>query len=461
MNPRLRILALALACLLAALGSVLARAAAPGVLILDNGGEASEVTRGWPAHVHWYALASRELGQTLIVRSAAGPQLSVQAVTPGQWWLSPEQTGSFPLGNATAQVGEVALAVHFVDRSEPLPPEHDEGRRLATIRFAMVSGQWAMARSEAEAWVAADPNLPMPRAVLADVLAGQGLLDEALDVFEASFERNAWKDRPPEDLFQRVNAVREQVFEGFPRVDPEPLAEPEPLTLEDQDRVYGADTNGQWAASAKASSEYRVTGDYSASAAIGAPDVGRYGDSPRAWASRLADSGLEWLEVSFSNPVAATAVRVRQVFNPGAIVAIELLDASGATWTVFSGVDTNTYAANQIAWFVKRFPRTERPVKSVRVTLDSARVKGWNEIDAIQLVAAPPVAVAAPTLTYRFQAATGILELSAWPAGFVLQRATRLDLPDWEVHALQPPVQLPVGGAHAFFRLAEAGAGGR
>ena len=43
-----------------------------------------------------------------------------------------------------------------------------------------------------------------------------------------------------------------------------------------------------------------------------------------AWASRLADSGPEWLELTYSNAVVATAVRVRQVFNPGAITKIEV-----------------------------------------------------------------------------------------------------------------------------------------
>jgi hypothetical protein len=35
---------------------------------------------------------------------------------------------------------------------------------------------------------------------------------------------------------------------------------------------------------------------------------------------------------------------------------------------------------------VKDFPRTSYVVKGVRITLMTARVWGWNEIDAVQLV---------------------------------------------------------------------------
>jgi hypothetical protein len=58
----------------------------------------------------------------------------------------------------------------------------------------------------------------------------------------------------------------------------------EPTTLEEQDRSFGLDPKGQWASTAAASSEYRPT-DYSASRATGPPDVTRYGDNVKAWAT--------------------------------------------------------------------------------------------------------------------------------------------------------------------------------
>ena len=254
-------------------------------------------------------------------------------------------------------------------------------------------------------------------------------------------------------------------LEELPDV-PDPLLTPElqaaisalrgdeldPTTLEDQDRFFGLDLRGQWASTATASSQYRPT-DYSASRATGAPAVTRYGDNVNAWASRLADAGEEWLDVTFPNAVHATAVRVRQVYNPGAIIRVEVYDATGAATTVFSGTDTNVYAANQIAWFIAKFPRTAQPVQRIRLTLDSARVKGWNEIDAVQLVAGAQVQALAPALAYTIQAETGVMQISDWPSGFVLQRAASLALSDWQTIAAPPPYLVQPGEAAEFFRL--------
>ena len=135
----------------------------------------------------------------------------------------------------------------------------------------------------------------------------------------------------------------------------------ESTTLEDQDRFFGLDPKGQWASTATASSEYRPT-DYSASRATGPPDVTRYGDNVNAWASRLADAGEEWLEVTFPNAVHATAVRVRQVYNPGAIIRVEVYDATGTATTVFSGMDTNVYRPAR--WLGSLPSSLERPSSS-------------------------------------------------------------------------------------------------
>jgi hypothetical protein len=40
-------------------------------------------------------------------------------------------------------------------------------------------------------------------------------------------------------------------------------------------------------------------------------------------------------------------------------------------------------------WFVATFAPPAFPVVSIKLTLDSATAKGWNEIDAVQLVGEP------------------------------------------------------------------------
>ena len=108
-----------------------------------------------------------------------------------------------------------------------------------------------------------------------------------------------------------------------------------------------APTRVQWAASARASSEYRAT-DYGSNRATGAPDVPRPADHPNAWTPKLPDAGPEWLELTYSVPVSAAGVRVVQSLNPGAIMAIEVFDDQGTASTVWKGPDRTRYDASQI-----------------------------------------------------------------------------------------------------------------
>jgi hypothetical protein len=154
------------------------------------------------------------------------------------------------------------------------------------------------------------------------------------------------------------------------------------------DAEFLGDPRGQWATAAEASSEYS-TPRYAARQATGAPNVTSYGNHLEAWASKTADSGEEWLKLAFAAPVRASAVRVRQNFNPGAIVKVEAFAADGRSAVVWSGHDATAYAKSQTVWFTATFDPPPFPVKAIKLTLDSAAVKGWNEIDAVQLVGDP------------------------------------------------------------------------
>ena len=154
------------------------------------------------------------------------------------------------------------------------------------------------------------------------------------------------------------------------------------------DLQFMRDPHGQWATAAEASSEYGPV-RFSARQATGAPNVTSYGDRPEAWASKSADNSEEWLKLTFARPVRASAVRVRQTQNPGAIVKVEAFAADGRSAVVWSGHDSTAYPKNQIAWFTATFEPPPFPVVAIKLTLDSAAVKGWNEIDAVQLVGEP------------------------------------------------------------------------
>lgn len=152
-------------------------------------------------------------------------------------------------------------------------------------------------------------------------------------------------------------------------------------------RKCGVDEEGrlqQWAAKASASSEYGTgTEGWSAQQATGKPDTDVGGDAQTAWASEPQDADEEWIELTYPHAVRPTRVRVHETFNPGAVVKIEAMDPAGKWRTLWSGADPTKDCPG---WLDVRFDAPDFPTKMIRLTIDSDTVKGWNEIDAVQLV---------------------------------------------------------------------------
>jgi hypothetical protein len=134
-----------------------------------------------------------------------------------------------------------------------------------------------------------------------------------------------------------------------------------------------------WADHVRAvSSEYSPT-DWSAARALGRPDARQGADDVNAWASMGADDQVEFLEVGFAEARRWSAVEVLESFNPGAVTALELIDARGVRTMVPLVRATRDTAGRARA----ELGCTAEPVVAVRVIVDSPRVVGWNEIDAI------------------------------------------------------------------------------
>jgi hypothetical protein len=151
------------------------------------------------------------------------------------------------------------------------------------------------------------------------------------------------------------------------------------------------DPKGQWAVSAKASSTYSSdandsTSGYHAFRATGAPDTERYGDQETSWASKESDQGIEWIELEYANPVNATALKIRQNLNPGAIISVDLFDEAGSAHNIWQGPDATKYRDSTISWLNLNFEKTAYKTKRVKITLATNAVSGWNEIDAVQLL---------------------------------------------------------------------------
>jgi len=129
--------------------------------------------------------------------------------------------------------------------------------------------------------------------------------------------------------------------------------------------------------------------DWGPEQAIGEPtNRRRGGDYKHAWSPLTEDEQQEWLEVAYRNRINAVGVNVYETLNPGAIHKVTYFDANGKEQVAWQGDDpTLVDTATGCGVSKIRFARgvaTDR----VRIYLDSPRVKGWNEIDAVGLIEA-------------------------------------------------------------------------
>lgn len=156
----------------------------------------------------------------------------------------------------------------------------------------------------------------------------------------------------------------------------------------------------QWANRIVAASSQYSTTSWSAAQALGAPDVyPNSGDNANAWASLTADGSSEYIEVAFEQPQLLQGVQIAETFNPGAIGKIEGIGSDGQLVVLFEAPVNGALDGKQLPTRLSNFGGgcSPFPIASVRVTLQSGQIAGWNEIDAIGAVACEPSAAAIPT----------------------------------------------------------------
>jgi hypothetical protein len=122
---------------------------------------------------------------------------------------------------------------------------------------------------------------------------------------------------------------------------------------------------------------------WSAKQLVGEPDTPIDGDLGTAWASKGEDMGEVWIELDYDRAVRADAIRVVETHNPGAVVKV-LGKAPDGTWDVLW---EGTERPGAAPW-VSEIPLGGRryATSTIRIVLDTNRVAGWNEIDAVELV---------------------------------------------------------------------------
>ncbi|MBI4563755.1 MAG: hypothetical protein HY716_03560 [Planctomycetes bacterium] len=142
----------------------------------------------------------------------------------------------------------------------------------------------------------------------------------------------------------------------------------------------------QWAISAKASSEYGGAQNegYKAQQACGAPNIQQAGDQPQSWATQNPDGGEEWIELTYSIAVVPVGIRIHETNAPGAVVRVEAVNLGGTYQILWSGADP--MKGQQIAWFEVPFDPPQFTTRTIKITLDTKLVPGWNEIDAVELL---------------------------------------------------------------------------
>jgi len=146
---------------------------------------------------------------------------------------------------------------------------------------------------------------------------------------------------------------------------------------------HDLDELGQWAVSAVASHEWS-TGDWSAAQAVGPPDGGGMcADMPTSWAPATGGDTPEWLTLTYAVPVRAASVVVHESWESGFVVKIELIDDEGSRWLLPTQTDDATCGGT----YERTFPPTPYLVSGVVLTTE---VQGFEEIDAVKLVAASP-----------------------------------------------------------------------
>ena len=153
----------------------------------------------------------------------------------------------------------------------------------------------------------------------------------------------------------------------------------------------------QWAVAASATTSYgsAATDSWSAQQATGAPDVTAQapdlacGDIGQAWASAARDT-VDTLTLGYAKAVVPTGVVVRETYNPGAIVKIEVSGPSGQRATVYQGQPSKVEECPRM--FEVDITDVSFPVNSVAITLDQTQVQNWSEIDAVQLIGNLPPA---------------------------------------------------------------------
>lgn len=119
----------------------------------------------------------------------------------------------------------------------------------------------------------------------------------------------------------------------------------------------------------------------------GPPDTPLAGDLETAWASKQPEMGEVWIDLTYAEAVTPELLRVHETYNPGAVARVLVSEdgpeAPDRSWRVAWEGEDGVRAAP--GWLEVPLAGAGR-VRWVRLIVDTDRVPGWNEIDAVELL---------------------------------------------------------------------------
>jgi outer membrane protein OmpA-like peptidoglycan-associated protein len=139
-----------------------------------------------------------------------------------------------------------------------------------------------------------------------------------------------------------------------------------------------------WATKVEAVSSQKAKGKepFAPEKVLGEPNAQPLGQiSNEAWIP-AKDGANEFIEVRFAKSIIAQQVTVIESFNPGSVTKIELIDIKGEHHEVYTNKNPGPLPEAYRTLQAKFKPEKYRTI-GVRVTMNTAKVTGVNQIDAI------------------------------------------------------------------------------
>ena len=93
---------------------------------------------------------------------------------------------------------------------------------------------------------------------------------------------------------------------------------------------------------------------------------------------------MDWLLLTYDQPVIPTRIILYQTYHPGAVSLVEVVDDTGKSTAVYQAAGAVSSACP--ARFEITVKDISAPVRSLRVTIDQSSHNGYAEIDAVQLI---------------------------------------------------------------------------